>query len=86
MLLSLIRKSDYGSYEVIGVIILKAIEDGDIEALDLLEISWQKTAIRHSAEEPKKISSQDQAKLTAADKEAAGRLRKRKKLLGSCRS
>ena len=61
--------------EVIGKdTILKAIEDGDIEASDLLadflaEDSDQVTPAE--AKTQSQLSSQDQAKLTAADKEAA---------------
>ena len=61
--------------EVIGKeAILKAIEDGDIEASDLLddflaEDSDQVTPAEVKSQED--FSSQDQAKLTAADKEAA---------------
>ena len=61
--------------EVIGKdAILKAIEDGDIEASDLLadfltEDSDQVTPAE--AKTQSQLSSQDQAKLTAADKEAA---------------
>ena len=61
--------------EVIGKeAILKAIEDGDIEASDLLadflaEDSEQVTPAEAMSQED--FSSQDQAKLTAADKEAA---------------
>ena len=61
--------------EVIGKDgILKAIEDGDIEASDLLddflaEDSDQVTPAEAMSQED--FSSQDQAKLTAADKEAA---------------
>ena len=61
--------------EVIGKeAILKAIEDGDIEASDLLddflaEDSDQMTPAEVKSQED--FSSQDQAKLTAADKEAA---------------
>ena len=61
--------------EVIGKdTILKAIEDGDIEASDLLadflaEDSDQVTPAEAKAQS--QLSSQDQAKLTAADKEAA---------------
>ena len=61
--------------EVIGKdAILKAIEDGDIEASDLLddflaEDSDQVTPAEAKSQED--FSSQDQAKLTAADKEAA---------------
>ena len=61
--------------EVIGKDgILKAIEDGDIEASDLLddflaEDSDQATPVEAMSQED--FSSQDQAKLAAADKEAA---------------
>ena len=61
--------------EVIGKeAILKAIEDGDIETSDLLadflaEDSEQVTPAEAMSQED--FSSQDQAKLTAADKEAA---------------
>ena len=61
--------------EVIGKDgILKAIEDGDIEASDLLddflaEDSDQVTPVEEMSQED--FSSQDQAKLAAADKEAA---------------
>ena len=61
--------------EVIGKdAILKAIEEGDIEASDLLddflaEDSEQVTPAEAMSQED--FSSQDQAKLTAADKEAA---------------
>ena len=61
--------------EVIGKDgILKAIEEGDIEASDLLddflaEDSDQVTPAEAMSQED--FSSQDQAKLTAADKEAA---------------
>jgi len=63
--------------EVIGKDgILKAIEDGDIEASDLLddflaEDSDQVTPAEAMSQED--FSSQDQAKLAAADKEAAAR-------------
>ena len=61
--------------EVIGKdAILKAIEEGDIEASDLLddflaEDSDQVTPVEEMSQED--FSSQDQAKLAAADKEAA---------------
>ncbi|MDS8610513.1 cell wall anchor protein, partial [Streptococcus pneumoniae] len=61
--------------EVIGKdAILKAIEEGDVEASDLLadflaEDSDQVTPAE--AKTQSQLSSQDQAKLTAADKEAA---------------
>ena len=61
--------------EVIGKdVILKAIEEGDIEASDLLddflaEDSDQVTPVEEMSQED--FSSQDQAKLAAADKEAA---------------
>ena len=66
--------------EVIGKeAILKAIEDGDIEASDLLddflaEDSDQVTPAEVKSQED--FSSQDQAKLTAADKEAAEEAKK----------
>ena len=66
--------------EVIGKdAILKAIEDGDIEASDLLddflaEDSDQVTPAEAMSQED--FSSQDQAKLTAADKEAAEEAKK----------
>ncbi|KXT97043.1 TolA protein [Streptococcus oralis] len=70
--------------EVIGKdAILKAIEDGDIEASDLLddflaEDSDQVTPAEAKSQED--FSSQDQAKLTAADKEAAEENSNAKKL------
>ena len=66
--------------EVIGKdAILKAIEEGDIEASDLLddflaEDSDQVTPAEVKSQED--FSSQDQAKLTAADKEAAEEAKK----------
>ena len=66
--------------EVIGKeAILKAIEDGDIEASDLLddflaEDSDQMTPAEVKSQED--FSSQDQAKLAAADKEAAEEAKK----------
>ena len=70
--------------EVIGKeAILKAIEDGDIEASDLLddflaEDSDQMTPAEVKSQED--FSSQDQAKLAAADKEAAEENSNAKKL------
>ena len=70
--------------EVIGKdAILKAIEDGDIEASDLLadflaEDSDQVTPAE--AKNQSQLSSQDQAKLAAADKEAAEENSNAKKL------
>ena len=70
--------------EVIGKdAILKAIEDGDIEASDLLadflaEDSEQVTPAEAMSQED--FSSQDQAKLAAADKEAAEENSNAKKL------
>ncbi len=61
--------------EVIGKDgILKAIEDGDIEASDLLDdflTEDSEQVIPAEAKSQSQLSSQDQAKLTAADKEAA---------------
>ena len=61
--------------EVIGKdAILKAIEEGDIEASDLLDDFLAEDSDQVSPAESKtqsQLSSQDQAKLTAADKEAA---------------
>ncbi|QQB99515.1 LPXTG cell wall anchor domain-containing protein [Streptococcus oralis] len=61
--------------EVIGKDgILKAIEDGDIEASDLLDDFLAEDSDQVTPAEAKtqsQLSSQDQAKLTAADKEAA---------------
>ena len=61
--------------EVIGKdAILKAIEDGDIEASDLLDDFLAEDSDQVTPAEAKtqsQLSSQDQAKLAAADKEAA---------------
>ena len=61
--------------EVIGKDgILKAIEDGDIEASDLLDdflAEDSEQVIPAEAKSQSQLSSQDQAKLAAADKEAA---------------
>ena len=61
--------------EVIGKdAILKAIEEGDIEASDLLDDLLAEDSDQVTPAEAKtqsQLSSQDQAKLTAADKEAA---------------
>ena len=61
--------------EVIGKdAILKAIEDGDIEASDLLDdflAEDSEQVIPAEAKSQSQLSSQDQAKLAAADKEAA---------------
>ena len=66
--------------EVIGKdAILKAIEDGDIEASDLLADFLAEESDQVTPAEAKthsQLSSQDQAKLTAADKEAAEEAKK----------
>ncbi|ORO67534.1 SIALI-17 repeat-containing surface protein [Streptococcus oralis] len=70
--------------EVIGKeAILKAIEDGDIEASDLLDDFLAEDSDQVTLAEAKtqsQLSSQDQAKLTAADKEAAEENSNAKKL------
>ena len=66
--------------EVIGKdAILKAIEDGDIEASDLLDDFLAEDSDQVTPAEAKtqsQLSSQDQAKLAAADKEAAEEAKK----------
>ena len=66
--------------EVIGKDgILKAIEDGDIEASDLLDDFLAEDSDQVTPAEAKtqsQLSSQDQAKLAAADKEAAEEVKK----------
>ena len=70
--------------EVIGKdAILKAIEEGDIEASDLLDDFLAEDSDQVTPAEAKtqsQLSSQDQAKLTAADKEAAEENSNAKKL------
>ena len=70
--------------EVIGKdAILKAIEDGDIEASDLLDDFLAEDSDQVTPAEAKtqsQLSSQDQAKLAAADKEAAEENSNAKKL------
>ena len=70
--------------EVIGKDgILKAIEDGDVEASDLLDdflAEDSEQVIPAEAKSQSQLSSQDQAKLAAADKEAAEENSNAKKL------